>query len=58
MLKWQDKGTVTSLRCEQGCSVQLTKDGTFMLKSESGCIPTGLLIERSWQGALTGNKIH
>lgn len=34
MLKWQDKGTVTSPWCEQGCVVQLTMDDTFMLKSE------------------------
>lgn len=54
MLKRQDKATVTSL---QGCVMQLTMDDTFMLKSESGCFPTGLLIEESWQGALTGNKM-
>lgn len=57
MLKWQDRSTVTSLWRGQGCEVQLPVDDTFMLKSESGCIPPAVLIEGGWQGAPTANKI-
>lgn len=57
MLKWQDKGTVTSQWCEQGCVVQLTIDDTFMLVSDSGRIPTAVLIDRGWNGELAGNYI-
>lgn len=57
MLKRQDNvSTITSQQCEPGCnSPRVTH---FMLKSESGCIPTGVSIEGSWHGSLTGNQIH
>lgn len=58
MLEWQDKTTVTSQWCDQECAMHLIIDDTFMLSSESGSIPTGVLIEGSWQGVLTGSKTY